>query len=194
MRVTTLHGTRDIQLEERPQPTIEKPTEAIVRVVRACICGSDLWPYRGENEITPGDPIGHEVIGVVEEVGTSVTGFAPGDFVVVPFDHCDNTCVHCRAGVQSACVNVDITRGGQGEYILVNEAEGSLVKVPGGQPDDAMLPHLLALSDVLPTGWHAAVAAGVRPGSTVAVVGDGAVGLCGVLVAPKASASFCRGL
>ncbi len=117
-----------------------------------------------------------------------MASFAHGDFVIVPFDHCDNTCPHCLAGVQSACVNLGGTEGGQGEYVKVNQAEGSLVKVPGGQPDDAMLPHLLALSDVMATGWHAAVTAGVRPGGTVAVVGDGAVGLCGVLAAHQMGA------
>jgi threonine dehydrogenase-like Zn-dependent dehydrogenase len=187
MRVTTLHGTRDIRLEERPAPVIEAPTDAIVRVVAACICGSDLWPYRGENPITPGDPIGHEAVGVIEEVGGEVHSFAPGDFVIVPFCHSDNTCPHCRAGVQSACANPGFTQGGQGEYIRATQAEGSLVKL-SGHPDEAMLPSLLTLSDVMATGWHAAVAARVKPGATVAVVGDGAVGLCGVLAAHQMGA------
>ncbi|MGA8257669.1 MAG: zinc-binding dehydrogenase [Nocardioides sp.] len=182
MRATTIHGERDIRFEDVPDPIISAPTDAIVKVVAGCVCGSDLWPYRGENPITPGDTIGHECVGVVEEVGADVKEFRPGDFVVVPFDHCDNTCPHCLAGVQSACVNLGMTASGQGEYALVNQADGSLVKTDG-TPDDALLPSLLALSDVMPTGWHAAVCAGVQPGGTVVVVGDGAVGLCGVLAA-----------
>jgi len=187
MRVTTIHGTRDIRLEERPAPTIDEPTEAIVRVVASCICGSDLWPYRGENPIEPGDPIGHEIVGLVEEVGAAVPSFRPGDFVIVPFVHCDNTCAHCRAGMTSACQNQGFTNGGQGEYVKVYAAEGSLVKTDG-VPDAGMVPSLLALSDVMATGWHAAVAARVSPGSTAVVVGDGAVGLCGVLAAVQLGA------
>ncbi len=116
-----------------------------------CICGSDLWPYRGENDITPGDTIGHEMIGVIEEVGSEVSAFKPGDFVVAPFCHCDNTCAHCRAGAHSACVNLGVTTGGQGEYAKVTQAEGSLVKTDG-MPDASLLPSLLTLSDVLPDG------------------------------------------
>ena len=187
MRVTTIYGPRDIRLEERPEPTIAEPTDAIVKVTAGCICGSDLWPYRGENPITPGDTIGHEMIGVVEEVGAEVRSFKPGDFVIAPFCHCDNTCPHCLAGVTSACVNVGITTGGQGEYAKVTQAEGSLVKTDG-MPDDSLLPSLLTLSDVLPTGWHCAVAAGVKAGDTVVVVGDGAVGLCAVLAAAQLGA------
>ena len=182
MRATTIHDTRDIRLSEVPDPIIEADTEAIVRVVAGCICGSDLWPYRGENPITPGDTIGHEAVGVVEEVGAAVKGFRPGDFVVVPFCHADNTCPHCLAGMHSACDNLGFTESGQAEYTRVHQADGSLVKTPG-TPDDDMVPSLLALADVMATGWHAAVAAGVGEGSTVAVVGDGAVGLCGVLAA-----------
>lgn len=187
MRVTTIHGTRDIRLEERPMPTIDEPTDAIVKVVASCVCGSDLWPYRGENDITVGDPIGHELVGVIEEVGTEVSSFKAGDFVIVPFCHCDNTCAHCQVDMQSACVNMNITSGGQGEYAKVYQAEGSLVKT-SGMPDADMIPSLLALSDVMATGWHAAVAAGVRPGSTAVVVGDGAVGLCAVLAAAEMGA------
>ena len=187
MRVTTIHGVRDIRLEERPAPTIEAPTDAIVKVVASCICGSDLWPYRGENDVTPGDPIGHEMIGVVEEAGAEVRSFKPGDFVIVPFCHCDNTCPHCEAGMTSACENVGVTKGGQGEYVRVTQAEGSLVKTDG-MPDEALLPSLLTLTDVMATGWHAAVASRVKPGSTAVVVGDGAVGLCGVLAASQMGA------
>ncbi|MSZ77045.1 MAG: alcohol dehydrogenase catalytic domain-containing protein, partial [Actinobacteria bacterium] len=183
MRATTLHDVRDIRLSEVPDPTIEQPTDAIVRVTAACICGSDLWPYRGENPITAGSTIGHECIGVVEEIGSDVTGIRVGDFVVVPFDHCDNTCAHCRVGMQSACVNLGMTVSGQGEYARVTQADGSLVRIdqtPAEAASAGLVPSLLALSDVMPTGWHAAVAAGVRAGGSVVVVGDGAVGLCGV--------------
>jgi threonine dehydrogenase-like Zn-dependent dehydrogenase len=182
MRGAVLHGPRDIRVENRPDPTITEPTDAIIRLSATCICGSDLWPYRGENDIDPGSTIGHECVGVVEEVGGEVTSFEPGDFVVVPFCHSDNTCAHCRAGMHSACVAQGFTASGQGEYTLVNQAEGTMVKTDG-QPDPAMIPSLLALSDVMATGWHAAVAAGVRAGGTAVVVGDGAVGLCGVLAA-----------
>lgn len=187
MRVTTLHGARDIRLEERPSPSITAPTDAVIKVTAACICGSDLWPYRGENPITPGQTIGHEMIGIVEEVGREVASFRPGDYVVVPFCHSDNTCPHCVAGVHSACDQSAMTTGGQGEYALVTQADGSLVRV-GDTPDQSMLPSLLTLSDVLPTGWHCAVSARVRPGDTVAVVGDGAVGLCAVLAAAQLGA------
>jgi threonine dehydrogenase-like Zn-dependent dehydrogenase len=182
MRATTIHGTRDIRVSTVPDPVVTAPTDAVVRVVAGCVCGSDLWPYRGENEITPGDTIGHECVGVVEEVGSAVTSFRPGDFVIVPFDHCDNTCPHCLAGAQSGCVNLGFTLSGQAEYALVTQAEGSLVKTDG-MPGDAMVPSLLTLADVFPTGWHAAVSANVRPGGTAVVVGDGAVGLFGVLSA-----------
>jgi threonine dehydrogenase-like Zn-dependent dehydrogenase len=187
MKVTTIHAPRDIRLEDRPTPTIAAPTDAIVQVTAGCICGSDLWPYRGENPITAGNTIGHEMIGVVAEVGDEVTSFKPGDFVIAPFCHCDNTCPHCRAGVHSACVNVGYTTGGQGEYAKVTQAEGSLVSTDG-MPDESLLPGLLSLSDVFPTGWHCAVAADVEPGDTVVVVGDGAVGLLGVLSAAQMGA------
>lgn len=188
MRVATIYAPGDVRLEDRPAPTITAPTDAIVRVTASCICGSDLWSWWGENDIDPaGQPIGHELVGVVEEVGSEVTTVSAGDFVVVPFCHCDNTCVHCRAGVQSACVNVAITRGGQGEYVRVTQADGSLVRTPE-HPAPEQLPALLTLADVFPTGWHCAVSAGVREGSTVAVVGDGAVGLCGVLAAVELGA------
>jgi threonine dehydrogenase-like Zn-dependent dehydrogenase len=182
MRATTIHAPGDVRLSEVADLSISTPTDAIVKVTAGCICGSDLWPYRGENPIRPGSTIGHECVGVVEEVGSEVTSLAPGDFVIVPFCHCDNTCEHCRAGVQSACTNLGITVTGQGEYAVVTQAEGSLVKTDG-EPDPAMIPSLLALSDVMPTGWHAAVSAGVPEGGTAVVVGDGAVGLCGVLAA-----------
>jgi len=182
MRATTIHAPGDIRLSDVPDPKIGSPTEAIVKVVAGCICGSDLWPYRGENPIDAGSTIGHECVGVVEEVGGEVRDFRAGDFVVVPFCHCDNTCDHCRAGVQSACSNQGFTESGQADFTVVHQADGSLVKTDG-KPDDDQIPSLLALSDVMATGWHAAVAAGVREGGTAVVVGDGAVGLCGVLAA-----------
>jgi threonine dehydrogenase-like Zn-dependent dehydrogenase len=182
MRATTIHATRDIRLSDVPDPELSAPTDAIIKVTAGCICGSDLWPYRGENRIRAGSTIGHECVGVIEEVGSEVTSFAAGDFVIVPFCHCDNTCANCRAGVQSACINLGGTVSGQGEYALVTQAEGSLVKTDG-LPDPSMIPSLLSLSDVMATGWHAAVSAGVPEGGTAVVVGDGAVGLCGVLAA-----------
>lgn len=187
MRATTIHAPGDIRVEDVADPTITKPTDAIIKVAAGCICGSDLWPYRGFNDITPGDTIGHECIGVVEELGSEVTDFAVGDFVIVPFDHCDNTCVHCRNGAHAGCVNLGFTGSGQAEYSLVTQANGSMVKTDG-VPDASLIPSLLALSDVMATGWHAAVAAGVKPGSTAVVVGDGAVGLCGVLAAAQLGA------
>jgi threonine dehydrogenase-like Zn-dependent dehydrogenase len=187
MRATTIYGPGDIRFEEVPDPTIETPTDAIVRVVRGCICGSDLWPYRGADEVIPGQTIGHEAIGEIVEVGGEVQRFRPGDFVVVPFDHCDNTCAHCAAGMQAGCENVGFTTSGQGEYVRVTHADGSLVATKG-TPDESLLPALLTLSDVMATGWHAAACARVRPGSTVVVVGDGAVGLCGVLAAKQQGA------
>ncbi|WP_224273697.1 zinc-dependent alcohol dehydrogenase family protein [Nocardioides lacusdianchii] len=187
MRATTIHAPGDIRFEEVPDPRIEAPTDAIVKVVAGCICGSDLWPYRGHNDIDAGSTIGHECVGVVEEVGADVKDVRVGDFVVVPFCHSDNTCVHCRAGVQSACTGLGFTTSGQGEYARVTQADGSLVATDG-MPHEKLIPSLLALTDVMATGWHAAVAAGVRPGGTAVVVGDGAVGLCGVLAASQMGA------
>ncbi|TIC86464.1 zinc-dependent alcohol dehydrogenase family protein [Nocardioides sp. GY 10127] len=192
MRATMIHAPRDIRFEsDVPDPVLTKPTDAIVRVTTACVCGSDLWPYRGENPTTDPHTIGHECIGFVEAVGSEVRDVKPGDFVIVPFDHCDNTCAHCRAGMHSGCVNVGMTVSGQGELARVNYADGSLVKVPDVGPNGPapeLVPSLMALSDVMPTGWHAAVAAGVREGGTAVVVGDGAVGLCGVIAASQMGA------
>lgn len=187
MRVTTIHGPRDIRLEERPVPTIDHPAQVILKVTAACVCGSDLWPYRGENPVDAGSPIGHEMVGVIEEVGADVRDFRQGDFVIAPFVHCDGTCPHCRVGMTSACQQQGFTVGGQAEYAVVHQADGSLVRTDG-LPDADLVPSLLALSDVMATGWHAAVAAGVRPGSTAVVVGDGAVGLCGVIAASQLGA------
>lgn len=182
MRATTIHAPGDIRVEEVPDPVIERPTDAIVRVTAGCVCGSDLWPYRGENPVRAGATIGHECIGFVEEVGSEVSSFKPGDFVIVPFCHCDNTCPACRFGAQSACTNLGMTTSGQAEYARVTQADGSLVAT-AGVPDEDLVASVLALTDVMPTGWHAAMSAGVEKGGTVMVVGDGAVGLCGVLAA-----------
>jgi threonine dehydrogenase-like Zn-dependent dehydrogenase len=187
MRATTIHAPGDIRVSEVPRPTIQEPTDAVVQVVAGCICGSDLWPYRGANDIDSGSTIGHECVGIVTEVGSEVRSFAEGDFVVVPFVHCDNTCAHCRNGAQSACVEQGWTESGQAEYSHVTHADGSLVKTEG-MPEESLLPSLLSLSDVMATGWHAAVSARVREGGTAVVVGDGAVGLCGVIAARQLGA------
>ncbi|NEA36116.1 zinc-dependent alcohol dehydrogenase family protein [Streptomyces sp. SID13031] len=192
MRATTIHAPFDVRLSEVPDPVIEKPTDAVVKIVAGCICGSDLWPYRGENKITPGSRIGHEYVGIVQEVGAEVRTVKPGDFVVTPFVASDGTCPNCLAGYQTACQNLvgigsDKADGGQGEFAKVPWADGTLVATPG-VPDDALVPSLLTLSDVMGTGWHAARCARVKAGDTVVVVGDGAVGLCGVLAAARMGA------
>ncbi len=192
MRATTIHAPFDVRLSEVPDPVIEEPTDAVIEIVAGCICGSDLWPYRGENKITPGSRIGHEYVGIVREVGADVRTIKPGDFVVTPFVASDGTCPNCLAGYQSVCQNIvgiggPRADGGQGEWAKVPYADGTLVATPE-VPDDALIPSLLTLSDVMGTGWHAARAAGVKPGHTVVVVGDGAVGLCGVLSAVRMGA------
>ncbi len=198
MRATTIHAPFDIRLSEVPDPQVLRPTDALVRVRATCVCGSDLWPYRGINEITPGSRIGHEYVGIVEAVGDAVRGVTPGQFVIGPFAYSDGTCPHCRAGVQTSCdaggyygspdaegLPVD---GCQGEWIRVPWADGTLVPTPE-LPTDDQLADLLTLSDVMATGWHCATSASVGPGATVAVVGDGAVGLCAVLAARVKGAS-----
>jgi threonine dehydrogenase-like Zn-dependent dehydrogenase len=189
MRGVVLHAPGDVRVEERPDPTIEQPTDAVIRVVAACVCGSDLWPYRGVDAVTEPAPMGHEYVGVVEEVGGDVTGIKPGQFVVGSFFASDNTCEICRAGYQSRCVHAELMGaiGTQAEYARIPLADGTLVATPG-MPDDDLVPGLLAASDVLGTGWFAAVAAAAGPGKTVAVVGDGAVGLLGVLAAKQLGA------
>lgn len=192
-----LHAPGDIRLEQVPDPRILAPTDAIVRVTASCVCGSDLWPYRGVSQVSEPRRIGHEFVGVVEEVGDDVHGVRSGQFVIAPFTWSDNTCPHCRAGVHTACANGggwgspdrdgQMVDGGQGELVRVPLADGTLVATPE-HPDEEMLPSLTALSDVMGTGWHAAISAGVRPGHTVVVVGDGAVGLCGVLAATRMGA------
>jgi threonine dehydrogenase-like Zn-dependent dehydrogenase len=175
------------RLEERPDPTIVKPTDAVVRTVAACVCGSDLWRYRGIQQVPSPTPIGHEYVGVVEAVGDDVSTVAPGQFVVGGFLTSDNTCPLCKAGAHANCLNVTGYDGCQAELIRVQNADGTLLAT-AEQPDDGVVPSVLALSDVMCTGWHAAVSAEVRPGSTVVVVGDGAVGLSGVLAASQLGA------
>jgi hypothetical protein len=194
MRATVINGPGDIRVENVPDPAVRNPTDAVVRTLMACICGSDLWPYRGENKVEPGDRIGHEFLGVVEAVGAEVRGFAVGDLVVAPFVWSDGTCEFCAEGLQTSCPNGgfwgdDGADGGQGEALRVPFADGTLVKLPAELATEAkVLTAVLALSDVMSTGHHAARAAGARPGATVAVVGDGAVGLCGVLAARRLGA------
>jgi threonine dehydrogenase-like Zn-dependent dehydrogenase len=187
MRGTIIHGTRDIRFEKRPDPAITAPTDAIVRTVAACVCGSDLWRYRGIQQVTKPTPIGHEYVGVVEAVGADVRSIRPGQFVVGGFLTSDNTCAVCRAGAHANCLNGTGYDGAQAELIRIQNADGTLLATPE-QPDAAMVPSILALSDVMCTGWHAAVSADVRSGSTVVVVGDGAVGLSGVLAAAQLGA------
>ncbi|MGR8011319.1 zinc-dependent alcohol dehydrogenase family protein [Streptomyces hypolithicus] len=194
MRATVIHAPHDIRVEDVPDPRIQEPTDVVVRVLRACICGSDLWAYRGVAAREPGQRIGHEFLGVVEEAGRAVAGFAAGDLVVAPFVWSDGTCEFCAEGVQTSCPQGGFwgsvgSDGGQGEAVRVPFADGTLVKLPAAAAsDERLLTGLLALSDVLGTGHHAAVGAGVRRGTTVAVVGDGAVGLCGVLAAKRLGA------
>lgn len=192
MRATLYGGPGDISVGDRLDPVIQEPTDAVVRVALGCVCGSDLWYYRGESPHALGS-IGHEFIGVVDQVGREVSVIKPGDLVIAPFIFCDGTCVNCRAGWPSNCLNGgsfgnDGVDGGQGEAVRVPFADATLVAVPGSDYDDTMLASLLALSDVMCTGHHAAVSAGVKPGDTVAVVGDGAVGLCGVIAARRLGA------
>jgi len=197
MRATYLYGAGDVRVIDVPDPTIEQPTDALVRVTRACVCGSDLHPYHSMPAVEAGSPMGHEFIGVVEEIGTQVTTLAPGDFVIAPFAVSCGRCEFCRAGLQTSCVNGGFwndaalgTAGGQAEAVRVPLADGTLVKVPGvdDYTDEARLASLLTLSDVYGTGWHAAARGGVTEGSTVTVIGDGAVGLLAVLSARQRGA------
>ena len=199
MRGVVMYGPGDVRVEDRPLPHVIEPTDAVLRVEAACICGSDLWPYRGiDAEFPPGGrPMGHEYVGTVVEVGAQVHGVAVGDLVVGSFCISDNTCEICASGFQSRCVNGGFMGDTQAQYTRVPLADGTLVPVPGGMPDDEdVLASLLAASDVLGTGWCGAVAAEAGPGRTVAVVGDGAVGLCAVLAAKALGArqviSFSR--
>ncbi|MBD8207313.1 zinc-dependent alcohol dehydrogenase family protein [Microbacterium sp. CFBP 8790] len=188
MRGVIMHAAGDVRVEDRVDPVIEEPTDAVIRLAASCICGSDLWPYRGSDDVDA-TPMGHEYVGVVTEIGSEVKNVAVGDFVVGSFMASDNTCEICQAGYQSRCVHVvPMGRvGTQAEFARIPHADGTLVATPG-QPDDDLIPSLLAASDVLGTGWFAAVAAEVGPGKTVAVVGDGAVGLLGILAAKQLGA------
>jgi threonine dehydrogenase-like Zn-dependent dehydrogenase len=189
MRGAVLHAPGDVRVEDRDRPTIVEPTDAVLRLSAACVCGSDLWPYRGIETYDGPTPMGHEYVGIVEEVGDQVTTITPGQFVVGSFFASDNTCEICQAGYQSSCVNRQpgAATGAQAELVRVPLADGTLVATPD-LPSDDLVPSLLAASDVLGTGWFAAVAAEVGPGKTVAVVGDGAVGLLGVLAARQLGA------
>lgn len=181
IRGTQLHGPYDVRFEERPDPQILQPTDAIIRVSVTCVCGSDLWPYRGIDRTPEPTAIGHEYCGIVEEVGAAVTSIRPGQFVIGSFVASDGTCPHCRAGFHYRCVQREPIKGAQAEVLRVPLADGTLVALPE-VPDTGLCPSLLTASDVLGTAWFAAVSADVQPGMTVAVVGDGAVGLLGVLV------------
>ena len=192
MRAAVYEGPRAIVVAERPDPVISEPTDALVRVVLGCVCGSDLWYYRGDSPHALG-PIGHEFIGVVEDIGSEVRGVSRGDLVIAPFTFCDGTCPHCLAGWPSNCAQggsfgnhgVD---GGQGEAVRVPFADATLVRVPGSGHAGETLRSLASLSDVMCTGHHAAVSAGVKPGYVVAVIGDGAVGLCAILASSRLGA------
>jgi threonine dehydrogenase-like Zn-dependent dehydrogenase len=192
MRATVMYSAGDVRIENVPDAKIVNPTDAVLTVTRACICGSDLWPYKSMEPSETGRVMGHEAIGVVESVGAEVRTVKAGDLVVMPFAWSDGTCEFCRKGLQTSCLhggffgNEEVP-GAQAEAVRVPLADGTVYKLPVAK-DDALLPSLLTLSDVMGTGHHAAVAARVRPGSTVAVVGDGAVGLCGVIAAKRLGA------
>ena len=189
MRGAVLHAPGDVRVEQREDPRILVPTDAVIRLSATCVCGSDLWPYRGIEKITVPSPMGHEYVGIVEEVGSEVRNVRPGQFVVGSFFASDNTCEICRAGYQSSCIHRELmgALGAQAQYLRVPLADGTLVATPD-IPSDDLVPGFLAASDVLGTGWFGAMAAEAGPGKTVAVVGDGAVGLLGVLAAKQLGA------
>jgi threonine dehydrogenase-like Zn-dependent dehydrogenase len=187
MQGAVLYGTRDVRFEERAMPKITKPTDALISLSATCICGSDLWPYRGIQPIAQPTPMGHEYCGIVEEVGREVRNIKPGQFVVGSFATSDNTCLICRDGYQSSCIQREFMNTAQAPFLRVPLADGTLVATKDLPPKE-LIPSLLATSDVLGTGWFAADAANVKPGSTAVVVGDGAVGLLGVLSAKQMGA------
>ena len=192
MRATVMYGAGDVRVENVPDARLLEPTDAVVTVTQAAICGSDLWPYGSMEPNESGRRMGHEFIGVVDSVGDDVRTVKAGDVVVTPFVWSDGTCVFCREGLHTSCLHggrygVDGVDGGQGEAVRVPQADGTLVVLPV-ERDDALMPALLTLSDVMATGHHAALSADVGPGKTVAVVGDGAVGLCGVIAARRLGA------
>ena len=198
MLATFIHGDHDVRIEKVATPVLVSGDDAIVRVVASCVCGSDLWPYRGVTKTVQPKAIGHEFVGIVESVGEKVSTIKVGDFVIAPFYNCDMTCINCRNGFSTSCLQIGwwgaedhdgyFADGGQGELVRVPLADGTLVATPG-QPAPELIPSLLTLADVMGTGHHAAVSAGVGVGSTVVVVGDGAVGLCAVLAASRLGAS-----
>lgn len=187
MKGSVLYGPRDVRFEEVAAPRIVEPTDAVIRLSATCICGSDLWPYRGENPTTSPTPMGHEYCGIVEEIGRNVTSIRPGQFVIGSFFASDNTCPHCRSGYQTSCEHRQLVGGAQAPRMRVPLADGTLVATHE-VPHEDQIPNMLAASDVLGTGWFAAEAANVKPGATVAVVGDGAVGLLGILAARQLGA------
>jgi threonine dehydrogenase-like Zn-dependent dehydrogenase len=192
MRGTVMHAAGDVRIENVPDPTIEQPTDAVIRVTRASICGSDLWPYKSMQPSEAPRVMGHEAIGVVEEIGSDVRTLKVGDVVLMPFAFSDGTCIFCDEGLQTECVhggffgNAEVP-GAQSEAVRIPQADGTLYVLPVGE-DDALMPSLITLSDVMGTGHHAAVVAKAGPGTSVAVVGDGAVGLCGVIAAKRLGA------
>lgn len=187
MKGAVIHGPRDVRFEERDLPRITQPTDAVIRMAATCICGSDLWSYRGVNQIKTPTPFGHEYCGVVEEVGAAVKNVRPGQFVIGSFFASDNSCPHCQAGYQTSCMHKELVGGAQAPRLRVPLADGTLVATPEAPPPE-LIPSLLALSDVMGTGWFAAEAADVKPGKTAVVVGDGAVGLLAVLSARQMGA------
>ena len=192
MRATVMYGAGDVRVEDVPDARVVEPGDALVTVTRAAICGSDLWPYKSMEHSETGRRMGHEFIGVVEDVGPDTRTLKAGDLVLAPFLWSDGTCVFCREGLHTSCLHGgrygdDGVDGGQGEAVRVPQADGTLVVLPVDR-DDALMPSLLTLSDVMATGHHAALGAGVGPGKSVAVVGDGAVGLCGVLASRRLGA------
>jgi threonine dehydrogenase-like Zn-dependent dehydrogenase len=192
MRATVMYKAHDVRIEDVPDAVIQNPTDAVIRVARACICGSDLWPYNDGPNVS-GQQMGHEAVGVIEEVGSDVHKMKPGQVVVMPFAYSDGTCIFCGDGLQTSCLHGGFfgqgaeTGGAQAEALRIPQADGTLYPLPVGK-DDALMPSLLTLADVMGTGHHAAVTARVAPGHTVAVIGDGAVGLCGVIAAKRLGA------
>ena len=192
MRATVMYGAGDVRIENVPDPKIIEPTDAVIRITRACVCGSDLWPYQKMERSDTGRVMGHEAIGVVEDVGANVRKIKRGDFVIMPFAFSDGTCAFCHDGLQTSCIHGGFfgspdVAGAQAEAVRIPLADGTLFPM-GAQADDALMASLLTLSDVMGTGHHAAVMASVTRGNSVAVVGDGAVGLCGVIAAKRLGA------
>src|SRR5216117_1712236 len=187
MKGAVIYGPRDVRFEERDVPTIIKPADALIRIPATCVCGSDLWPYRGISAVAQPTPMGHEYCGIVENIGSAVTSIKPVQFVIGSFFASDNTCPNCHIGYQSSCQHRELVGGAQAPFLRVPLADGTLVAAHD-IPSQELVPSLLTLSDVMGTGWFAADAANVKPGSTVAVVGDGAVGLLGVLSAKQMGA------